>query len=125
MGKRAVRYGSMKERILANIRKQDGPLDTQCWVWTGKLCGEKSHPQGGINVKMKRGPNKGKVRTKAAHRVAYEAFTGKRIKRHSITRHICHNTLCCNPEHMIANSTSRANNRDTVKAGRHRNQYSM
>jgi len=117
-----MKYESLAHRIVANTVWTDGPLDTQCWIWAGKRAA--SGTQGAINVRIKRGPNKGKVRTKAAHRVAYEQIKGVRLKRHSITRHLCHNTLCCNPEHMVGNSTSRANNRDTVKAGRHRNQYS-
>lgn len=116
-------YPSIKDRILANCEITPGPLETPCWVWKGKLAGPKEHRQGSINVRIKRGKNKGKVRSKAVHRVSYEVFAEKKIKRHSITRHICNNTLCCNWEHMIANSTSRANNRDTVKAGRHGNQH--
>ena len=117
------RYESMQHRIIANTTIVDGPLATPCWIWMGKRCGPQRE-QGGINVRITRGKNKGKVRTKAVHRVSFEAFTGKRLKRHSITRHLCHNTLCCNWEHMVGNSTSKANNRDTVRAGRHRNQHS-
>lgn len=83
-----------------------------------------TYASGKITMRLKRGKNKGKVRTRLVHRVAYEAFTGRRLVRKSSTRHMCNNSLCCNPEHMIGNSTQLKNNRDTAKSGRTRNQYS-
>ena len=115
-------YRNMEERLMANSVQTPGPLETPCWIWIGRRAGQGKN-QGAINVRIKRGPNKGKVRSKAVHRVSYETFKGVRLKRHSITRHLCHNLLCINPGHMIGNSTSKANNNDTVKSGRHRNQH--
>jgi HNH endonuclease len=110
-------YLDMQARIIANTVLHP---ETDCWIWIGKRT---KNGRGSINIRITRGQNKGKVRSKSVYRVAFEVFTGKRIKRHSVTRHTCDNPLCCNPEHLIANSTQKVNMRDMVKRGRNRNQH--
>lgn len=113
------KYPSMAERIIANTTLWPGPLDTECWLWHGATNGR----YGKLSVRFKRGPRKGKVKTCVAHRVAWEAFNHKRLNTRDVVQHKCHVMLCCNPKHLIGHSTIKANNRATVKAGRHRNMY--
>ena len=115
-----MKYESMIERLLANSYQDDN----ECWVWIGAFKVNRTGMfYGKLNVRMKRGPRKGKVVTLQAHRVSYATFMQVRITPKSIVRHTCDNTLCINPGHLIKGS-QRDNVRDTVKRGRHRNQYS-
>lgn len=58
-------------------------------------------------------------RTWRAHRLAFELGNGP-IPDGLVVRHLCHNTLCCNPGHL-ATGTHKDNSRDMVDAGRCRN----
>lgn len=79
--------------------------NTGCWLWIHSV------------------NNKGYGRllfngtVKLAHRVSHELFKGK-IPDGLIVRHICHNPLCCNPNHLLT-GTAKDNADDMVKAGRH------
>lgn len=115
------KYPSMIDRLLANSMLRD---DDDCWTWIGARKVNRSGMfYGKLNVRMKRGPRKGKVVTLQAHRVSYAAFFGVRITPKTVVRHTCDNSLCINPGHLIKGSLS-DNARDCVKRGRHRNQYS-
>lgn len=116
------KYSSMIDRLLANSMLRD---DDDCWTWIGARKVNRSGMfYGKLNVRMKRGPRKGKVVTLQAHRVSYATFFGVRITPKTVVRHTCiGNSLCINPGHLIKGS-QRNNVRDCVKAGRHRNQYS-
>lgn len=73
----------MKHRVLAHVRTDD----SGCWVWTGSRLWEL---YGAIRIGGKNVP---------AHRAAYEAWVGP-IPDGLVVDHLCHNTLCCNPEHL-------------------------
>lgn len=52
----------------------------------------------------------------AAHRFSYEQFKGA-IPEGLQVRHLCHNRLCCNPDHLDV-GTAKENARDSIDAGR-------
>lgn len=52
----------------------------------------------------------------AAHRFAYELVKGP-VPDGLVVRHLCHNRLCCNPNHLAA-GTSKDNAQDAIEAGR-------
>jgi hypothetical protein len=114
-------YPSMKERLLANreINELDNWNGTPCWLWTGA---KDRYGYGTTSVRWKSGPRKGKVRTLRVHRLAIKIFKNQRMAKRYVGRHLCNNRLCFNPEHLKGGSV-KSNNRDTVKAGRHRNMY--
>ena len=78
-----------KVKILAKVsRNKNG-----CWVWIGAIF-KKEHGNYG---QMRVGRGGGKLRR--AHIVSYETFVGK-ISEGLELDHLCHNTLCVNPEHL-------------------------
>lgn len=83
-------YCSIKERILANISKEE----SGCWKWVGKK-NKTGVGVFGINRKAE-----GRI-TFLAHRAAYEQFIGEIPQGLQIAQS-CRNTDCCNPEHLMA-----------------------
>lgn len=80
----------IKIRILSKIVV----LPEGCWEWIGSKF-NKEYGDGYGQLRM--GGRKGKV--VMAHRVAYEEYKGEIPKDKEID-HLCHNTLCVNPEHL-------------------------
>lgn len=80
-------------------------VDTSCRLWTGNIskCG-----YGRINIYGK---------TISTHILACEIKEGKHKPKNLVTRHLCGNKLCCEPEHMQFGS-SKENAIDTVKHGK-------
>ena len=60
---------------------------TGCWLWRG--CMHSKYGKASINGE-----------SYLAHRLAYEAFTGKKIPEGMTIDHLCQNQRCVNPEHM-------------------------
>jgi len=71
-------------------------IETKCWVWTGAVFVKE---YGGNYGQLRMGGRGGKV--KKAHRISYEYFVGQ-IPEGFELDHLCHNTLCVNPEHLEA-----------------------
>jgi len=67
------------------LRLEDGP--NRCWLWTGHI------GSGGYGRAFIRGS------FWQAHRMAYEIFVGP-VPTNYFLHHRCHNTRCCNPEHL-------------------------
>jgi len=80
----------MRERLLSKIKKDKNG----CWTWTGYRLRKKYGDYGLIHIG--RLPNK---KIKRAHRVSYEFFVGP-IPEGLEIDHLCHNTLCINPDHL-------------------------
>src|SRR6266581_1432000 len=119
------KYTCMQERIIANgVVSEDSFYNgTPCWIWTGATTTNRSGKRyGKINIRIKRGPNKGKIKSAKAHRESIKAFTGRVLTTKSVARHLCNLTLCCNWEHLIGGS-QRKNVRQCVVEGRHGNMY--
>lgn len=58
-----------------------------CWIWQGA---KDTHGYGSLNFGKK---------TQIAHRVVYEALSGKIPKGMSLD-HLCRNPICVNPDHL-------------------------
>lgn len=104
------KYESLSARLLANIEYVG-----DCWLWFGST-GKNGY--GKITFRAKSGPNIGVPIRKLVHRVAYEAFGGKRLRRNQVVKHLCNNPRCINPAHLEA-GTQRQNIRQCVAEGRH------
>lgn len=84
------RGGRVREPIAARFEKYvDRSGD--CWVWTGGT-------SGGYGRIMDDAPSRQKL---LAHRVAYELANGP-IPEGLVIDHMCHVTLCVNPDHLRA-----------------------
>lgn len=71
------------ERITKNVKKQpDG-----CWVWQ-KSCNSAGYGQLTINK-----------RYWLAHRYSFLCHHGE-LSDSDLVRHLCHNSRCCNPDHL-------------------------
>lgn len=95
------------EKIKSNCDVVDGPLETPCWVWKGCNSGKKQ-PHGRVRYM---GPKQ------AVHRLTYQFARGP-IPKGKVIRHMCNNSLCCNPDHLKM-GTQKDNMKDCIKAGRH------
>jgi hypothetical protein len=109
---------TMEEKLWSKVAKSG---EDACWLWTGgtkraaRPDGSKGDPYGCIKVRYG-SRQESRVRDLYAHRVAYELANGP-ISGDLLVRHRCHNTLCCNPKHLVS-GTSAQNMQDMVKAGR-------
>lgn len=63
----------------------------QCWDWTAARL-----VNGGYGAFRHMG------RTLRAHRVAWELHNGRKLGQGEVILHMCNNTACCNPEHLVA-----------------------
>jgi hypothetical protein len=83
--------------------KVDIRSDDECWPW---LAGKNKKGYGIflLNRKCRTAPN-----------VALE-FSGRKVPKGKVTRHKCHNKICCNPGHLIE-GTIAENTQDSVEAG--------
>lgn len=82
--------------------------EEDCWEWRGNL------HRGGLNTyygRMRVG-----AKSEYAHRISYTIAKGS-IPFHLVVRHMCNNSLCCNPNHLRLGTHS-DNVRDKVIAGR-------
>lgn len=93
--------------LLVDRTNQDG-----CWIWLGRQDVCQPNRQLPYGRFARRG---GRV---SAHRFSYELAKGH-IPAGLVIRHLCDNSLCVNPEHLIL-GTHRENNLDTVSRGRWR-----
>lgn len=93
---------SVFERLVANMEPQDGPLATQCWIWT-KGCCNKGYGHTYVydeNATGARG-RKGKSVEVRAH-IASWALANGPIEEGMTLDHMCVNTKCIRPSHLEA-----------------------
>jgi hypothetical protein len=83
-GKPARTFEESLQLILKNVDNND----KNCWIWRG-------------HRRKKFGTIYLRNREIAVHRIIYEKFKGP-IPKGLLIRHTCNNSLCCNPEHLIA-----------------------
>lgn len=120
------KYPSMIDRIIANtVLSTENYYDgTPCWEWIGAYTVNRNGTRyGKMDVRRKQGKNKGKRKTWLVHRLVLVVFKGRIMTPRMVGRHLCNNTICCNPAHLVG-GTQRSNVRQAVREGRHRNMYS-
>jgi len=93
-----------------NNKVQPEPL-TGCWLWTGAV---DSYGYGSFGIGY-REDGKKLHKTYKAHR--FSAMINNIDMSGSVIRHLCHNKLCVNPDHLQSGSYQ-DNTDDMVKAGR-------
>ena len=76
-------------RVLETVIKQDGPLNTQCWICS-RYHSKTGYPQ--LNVDSV---------TTSVHIVTYEYCKGP-VPKDLELDHLCRNRKCCNPDHLEA-----------------------
>ena len=121
-----MKYETPIDRIIANstLSNESAYGEAPCWLWLGKVRENRSGMRYGVlNTRFKAGPRKGKVRTEWAHRFVVRAVKGRILTPRMVVRHLCNNTLCVNPAHLVG-GTQKSNMRQMVREGRHRNAYS-
>lgn len=120
------RYANLAERLMANSYLGDVVTyaDQPCWIWTGQVNRNRSGMlYGRMSVRYKSGPRKGKVRKVAAHRMSVQVFhQGKRITPKTVIMHLCNNSLCINPAHLMGGTQAR-NIQQCVAEGRHKTPF--
>lgn len=90
------KYADMCERILANSAMLPPPA-SDCWVWLGSVRRASYYKYPSINIYSR---ELRKTVSRYAHRIAFEAFTGRTIPPGHEIDHRCYNTLCVNPMHL-------------------------
>lgn len=120
------KYATLGDRIIANSYQSSDKFykDTPCWIWTGKVkANARGMLYGYMGFRYKSGPRKGKNYDMAAHRASVKAFhKGKRITPKVVVMHLCNNSLCVNPAHLLGGTASR-NMRQCVRDGRHKTPF--
>jgi hypothetical protein len=82
-----ARVSQAKQYLLDNCIKQAGPLETECWVWTGSV------------ISWGYGQASFDGRQQYAHRLSYKTFVGP-IPDLMWVLHHCDNPSCINPDHL-------------------------
>lgn len=114
------KYTDITERIIANtVLAQDSFYEgTPCWLWLLRAEMNRSGQHyGRMNIKVK-----GKVKGMLVHRMVVIHIKGRRLTRRVVVRHLCNNTLCCNPAHLVGGTAS-SNMKQMVRDGRGKNQF--
>ncbi len=92
------------DRILNKVLKNE---ESGCWEWTGS----KNHGgYGHFEIKGK---------CVRVHRFSLERKLGRKLEQHEVTRHMCNNVCCCNPDHLEV-GTQQDNVNDRTKIGIHK-----
>lgn len=103
--KRSKYHPGTEDHFKESTKYVDGPLDTQCLIWTKALT---KSGYGLIGSKP----------LKYAHRFSYELYVGEVPKGYYVC-HKCDNPSCCNPGHLFAGEPQ-SNHDDMINKGRDR-----
>ncbi len=97
---------ALERNLWEKVDQSAGPA--ACWLWLGAIKRnlQGTHPYGILKIDRK---------AVAVHRIIYWLHHGRWPA--PLTRHTCHETLCCNPLHLLE-GTPQQNTQDAVDAGR-------
>ena len=95
---------TLAQRFWSKVDTSGGP--DACWPWTAAT---NNHGYGIFNATA--------VGVNTAHRFSLMLALGAALPREVLSRHSCHNRVCCNPDHLFP-GTVRDNGRDMREAGR-------
>lgn len=115
------KYDTLAERLMANtlISTVSFYESTPCWDWIGAFTVNRGGQRyGKLSVRIKRGVRKGRNKTWKAHRLAVIELGARRLWPRQVVQHLCNNSLCINPAHLLGGSQKR-NIRQCVAEGRH------
>jgi hypothetical protein len=105
-------YPNLFSRLVANSTVRDEENPRACWEWCGKIRSGSKIAYGHINIWRD-----GKTVTIKAHRLMLEVALGRPIRSGFEVDHLCHNTLCINPDHLReADFVTNQNNRRGYRA---------
>lgn len=103
MAKKARKYDSLKERILANVKRQPAPewakplgVKGDCLVWTGRL-----NSRGYAHMGMRRPGGKWSYPV-LVHRLVICLWRAIPWESVPVGMHLCSNKACVNPDHLDA-----------------------
>ena len=101
---------SLWDRFQLNYKNKPGPLETECWIWTGTIWTKKRKDVYGCIVS--------KGMKLFAHRVAWELYNNCSLTPDIFVCHKCDVTLCVNPDHLfLGDCVSNIMDRDIKKRG--------
>jgi len=90
------------ERILTHVVKHE---ESKCWEWNG-FKNKLGYGLFWLNNKQYR-----------VHKFSLEKKLDRKLQTDEVTRHMCHNPCCCNPDHLEV-GTQQDNINDKILAGR-------
>lgn len=97
-------FDAFKRKFLSQLPKNYKDLDNDsCWLWTGSIDGA-GYGRFFWDRKLYQ-----------ATRISYALFNGD-ITKYRVVRHLCNNSKCVNPKHLIL-GTQKENMIDAVKCG--------
>src|SRR5882762_8955870 len=99
-----------KERLISNIKKEPGPLETDCWIWQNAKNTITGY--GVIGITENDEPKR-----VTAHRASYKLFFGE-VPKGLHVLHKCDIRACINPDHLFV-GTDQDNSDDRIAKGRH------
>ena len=105
------KYCSHQCNVDHSIKKENGPLDTQCYIWQKRL--HAKNKNGGYGIMSTSGK-----REVLVHRFVCESVYGIAPIDKPFACHSCGNPKCCNPEHLYWGSPS-DNIQDALSMGTH------
>lgn len=105
-------YENMRKRIKQKVNIS---ANSDCWIWAGGLDSDKKYRRIGYVD-----PVSGDSKRKNVSCVAYMVFHKEWGADPGLDcSHLCHNTLCCNPDHLVLEPRSINNNRNHCKNEMH------
>lgn len=103
----------MKNTIYAKLQEREAPAVSSCVLYAGFI-GNAGYGLAYCSVRRK---------TVSAHRLAYEKAYGE-IEKGNVIMHICDNTTCINPKHLVSGTQS-DNIKDCIKKGRYNYRHKL
>ena len=103
--------------IMNNCNNTDS--DAKCWLWTKSQNGGYGHKSYSFKI-LSNGSIKSVKHYTKAHRLMFAVYFNQLYILHPENQfvqcsHLCHNTLCCNPQHLRLENSTQNGSRTTCK----------